>query len=150
MNDLNYRLLKLSTGDNIICKLEENEESVFSKKIIKVIDPVVIASVRIPRGSLMVESYVLMPWVGFSESTDFKIPTSHILTISEITDNARKNYEEFVEQRKKNYLDDLVVEEELENNPLLQLLKKIKTENQNESQEENSNKFCVSGNRTIH
>ena len=73
MSDLHYRYLKLSNGDNIICKTEDDCSNIYSKQTISISDPVIVNHLRIPRGHMIVETYGLTAWAAFVEQTVFII-----------------------------------------------------------------------------
>ena len=67
-----YKLLKLNTGDDIVCKTEENL-SLKDKESIFVQDPMVLNQIRVPYGSGVMESYTLSPWMAMTEDTFYEI-----------------------------------------------------------------------------
>jgi len=97
-----YKLIKLSSGDNIICTTEDDCKDFIKKKIISVHNPVVINTIRVPRGTSILESYILIPWFNFSDSEIYEISTQQIVTTSNIKDGLVKNYQTFLENREKN------------------------------------------------
>lgn len=96
-----YKLIKLSSGDNIICTTEDDCKDFIKKKIITVHNPVVINTIRVPRGTSILESYILIPWFNFCDSEIYDISTQQIVTTSNIKDGLVKNYQTFLENREK-------------------------------------------------
>ena len=94
------KLLKLVSGDNIVCLLEDNN---LEKQFITVKDPVLLNQVRIPRGQVIVESYILSPWASLSDQEEFIIAAQHIITVTGVRESLKENYKTFMESR-KNYL----------------------------------------------
>ena len=90
--DIYFKYIKLVSGDNIVCTTTDNCENVYKQKTISVTDPVVLNPIRIPKGDVLVESYVMYPWFSFSEEIEYKIPTSQVVLVVNIRDNLKKNY----------------------------------------------------------
>ena len=90
--DIYFNYIKLVSGDNIVCTTTDNWENVYKQKTISVTDPVVLNPIRIPKGDVLVESYVMYPWFSFSEEIEYKIPTSQVVLVVNIKDNLKKNY----------------------------------------------------------
>jgi len=79
--DIYFKYIKLVSGDNIVCTTTDNCENVYKQKTISVTDPVVLNPIRIPKGDVLVESYVMYPWFSFSEEIEYKIPTSQVVLV---------------------------------------------------------------------
>ncbi len=94
-----YKIIKLSTGDDLVCTLENPDVDLTKNKTICVSNPVVLNVMRMPRGEMLVESYVMIPWVSFAENETYEIPTRQILTTANIKDKLKENYLEFVRRR---------------------------------------------------
>jgi hypothetical protein len=90
--DIYFKYIKLVSGDNIVCTTTDNCENVYKQKTISVTDPVVLNPIRIPKGDVLIESYVMYPWFSFSEEIEYKIPTSQVVLVVNIKDNLKKNY----------------------------------------------------------
>lgn len=151
MSDLHYRLLKLVSGESIICTTDDDCSNLTSKDSIHVCDPVTVTHMRIPRGGMIIESYVLTPWVSFVEDAVLEIPTKQIIFAANINSNAKEHYVDFVDKRNNTSL-----EEELSKNKedvsdiSLNLMDLLKMSNKDEEENETDGNFNVPGNRTIH
>jgi hypothetical protein len=97
--DIYFKYIKLVSGDNIVCTTTDNCENVYKQKTISVTDPVVLNPVRIPKGDVLVESYVMYPWFSFSEEIEYKIPTSQVILVVNIKDTLKKNYLRYLEMQ---------------------------------------------------
>lgn len=95
-----YKLLKLNTGDDIVCKTEENL-SLKDKESIFVQDPMVLNQIRVPYGSGVMESYTLSPWMAMTEDTFYEIPVRYIIVAADIKENLKDNYIKYVQNRKE-------------------------------------------------
>jgi len=95
-----YKLLKLNTGDDIVCKTEENL-SLKDKESIFVQDPMVLDQIRVPYGSGIMESYTLSPWMAMTEDTFYEIPVRYIIVAADIKENLKDNYIKYVQNRKE-------------------------------------------------
>ena len=71
--NINYKIIKLTTGETIVCSTEDSCEDLLEKKTIIIINPVILNHVRIPRGSSLIESYIMFPWMSFTENNIFTI-----------------------------------------------------------------------------
>lgn len=153
MSNLHYKYLKLTNGDSLICTTNEECANIHQKQTLLVTDPVTVNHVRVPRGSYMLESYVLMPWIGFTNDSVFEIPINQIVVVSNINDNAKKNYLEFVDRYNTKTLDNFVTntkQDSEEVNVAKKLMHILGLEETNENKEETERPIRVPGNRTIH
>ena len=78
MNDPNVKILKLTSGEDIICKTFDECKDLKGRNI-SITDPVVLNQIRMPRGDMIVESYILSPWVALGNTESFEISTDHII-----------------------------------------------------------------------
>jgi len=95
-----YKLLKLNTGDDIVCKTEENL-SLKDKESIFVQDPMVLDQIRVPYGSGIMESYTLSPWMAMTKDDFYEIPVRYIIVAADIKENLKDNYIKYVQNRKE-------------------------------------------------
>lgn len=100
MENTTIVLVKLLSGDNLICETENDYEYFLDKRSITIVNPVILNILRMPRGDKLLESYVMMPWFGFAKFETYTIPTNKIITIMEVQESIKDNYFEFVENRK--------------------------------------------------
>lgn len=91
-DNLYFKYIKLSSGDCIVCTTTDNYENVYKQKTISVYDPVILNPMRIPRGDVLVESYIMYPWFSFSGEVEYKIPTSQVVLMVNIKESLKKNY----------------------------------------------------------
>lgn len=96
----NIVLIKLMTGENVVCETAEDCDTYFEKKFIEIYDPVLVNILRMPRGTNLVESYIMMPWVGFAKTEFCRIAVDKIITLVDVEDGIRDNYVDFVERRR--------------------------------------------------
>lgn len=149
MSDLHYRYLKLTNGDNIICKTEDDCSNIHTRQTICITDPVMVNHMRIPRGHMIIETYGLTAWAAFVEENVFSIPTNTIVMSANINENAKTNYIEYLNQLNSTQVDE-IVEEKNVGSLTKQVLSMLNMEDTNENQEENQQPFRVQGNRTVH
>ena len=96
----NFKILKLVSGEDIVCTIENYSRNIRQREYIVVKNPVLLNQVRIPRGPVIVESYILSPWVALSPNEEFEIPTQHIIVVSDAKETLQDNYNTFIESRK--------------------------------------------------
>ena len=99
MEDLYYKYLKLSSGDNIICMTTDNCEDIYDKKTIQVTQPVILSAIRMPSSRGVVESYIMYPLFSFSGEEVYTIPTSQIVLVMNIKENLKNNYLTYLSER---------------------------------------------------
>ena len=114
MDNLYYKYIKLVSGDGIICTTFDNYENLYDLKTIKVSTPVVLNPIRIPRGDVLVESYIMYPWFSFSEETEYTLPTTQILFAVNIKETLKKNYLTYLSNREDEGEDELIDDDEFE------------------------------------
>lgn len=98
MTDLNIVLIKLENSENIICQTEETSDTFMDKQFIEIHNPVLLNVIRMPRGSRLIESYMMLPWFGFSRTDRCKVAVSKIITMVEVGDSVEENYIEYLER----------------------------------------------------
>ena len=104
--NINYKIIKLTTGETIVCSTEDSCEDLLEKKTIIIINPVILNHVRIPRGSSLIESYIMFPWMSFTENNIFTISTSQIIVAATIKEELRKNYIDYIISRNGDSLEE--------------------------------------------
>ena len=95
-----YKLLKLNTGDDIVCKTEENL-SLKDRQSIFIQDPMILNQIRMPYGSGIMESYTLSPWMAMADDDFYEIPVQYIVVAADIKENLKENYIKYVQDRKE-------------------------------------------------
>ena len=154
--NFNYKLLKLTSGETIVCSTEDTCNDLSKKKTITITNPVALNHVRIPRGSVLVESYIMLPWMSFTENNIFEVSTSQIIVAATIKEELRKNYIEYIISRNKedsDQEDDLEFEEIPEGETIHELLETLEKEMGNYENEEDSGEDSrrpKRGNRILH
>jgi hypothetical protein len=102
MNDTPYyKYVKLTTGDCLVCKTDEEYNNVHELKTIKLIDPVVLTPFRLPKEEVLIESYIMYPWFSFSETSEYTISTQQVVFCVGIKEKLKENYLAFLDQRKE-------------------------------------------------
>jgi hypothetical protein len=146
--DIYFKYIKLVSGDNIVCTTTDNCENVYKQKTISVTDPVVLNPIRIPKGDVLVESYVMYPWFSFSEEIEYKIPTSQVVLVVNIKDNLKKNYLRYLAMQDN---DDDITDSDLfvddDEDEIDEFLNEMGEENENN---ENGGTDGFGSTRTIH
>lgn len=94
---LNYKYIKLSNGENILCMTDDNCEDFVKKKVIHILEPVLVTPFRFPRGLKIVETFIMQPWVPFSADKVFTISTSSIIMATDVLEDFKQQYEKYIE-----------------------------------------------------
>lgn len=108
-----YKLLKLNSGEDIVCKTEETL-SLRDKQSIIIQDPMVLNQIRTPYGAGIVESYTLAPWLALSEDEFYEIPVQYIIIAANVKDTLKENYIRYVQERKQAEANEKMTAEDLE------------------------------------
>jgi hypothetical protein len=96
---VNYKFLRLTSGDSIICKTTDDCKQLTDKRIISVTDPVILNMLRLPKDGVLIESYVLFPLFSFSEENVYEIPVHQIVVATNIKESLKNNYLEYIMYR---------------------------------------------------
>jgi hypothetical protein len=91
------KFLKLVNGDNLIVTTDDECKTFKGKEFLNCVDPVQVGTVRYPRGTMVVESYVLQPWIKMSIDDVVQIPVSSIVVAVDVQELAFKQYTKYLE-----------------------------------------------------
>lgn len=94
------KFLKLTNGEDIIVRTDDACDTFSGKEFIDVEDPVLIMSVRIPRGQLIIETYSIQPWIKMVKTGTIRIPTKSIIVAVDIHEMAEKQYYQYLKDYK--------------------------------------------------
>lgn len=105
-NSQRYRLvyckyLKLTNGDNLIVTTDDNCASFDGKEFIYVMDPVKLQTIKLPRGSYIIESFLMEPWIRVAKDDLYSIPVKNIVVAADLKDNAIEYYQKYLSQSKE-------------------------------------------------
>lgn len=96
---MQHKFIKLTNGDDIIAVVSDEFLSTTTMSHVQIQDPVLISSARFPRGNMIVETYLMQPWIKLSKSNIMTIPTSTIITAVDVSDSAIEQYNEFLDMQ---------------------------------------------------
>ena len=92
------KYLKLINGENLIVTTDDDCKTFKGKEFLNCVDPVQVGTIKFPRGSMVIESYVLQPWIKMSVDDVVQIPVKSIVVAVDVQDMAFKQYKKFVEE----------------------------------------------------
>ena len=92
------KYLKLINGENLIVTTDDDCQTFKGKEFLNCVDPVQVGTIKFPRGSMVIESYVLQPWIKMSIDDVVQIPVSSIVVAVDVQELAFKQYKKFVEE----------------------------------------------------
>lgn len=92
------KFIKLTNGEDIIVQTDDLCETFKNKEFISVVDPVLISSMRRAHGNMIVESYIMQPWIKMGKVDLVQLPTKNIIVAVDIHEIAEKQYMEFIEE----------------------------------------------------
>jgi len=136
MNDPNVKILKLTSGEDIVCKTFDECKDLKGRNI-SITDPVVLNQIRMPRGDMIVESYILSPWVSLANTAIFEISTDHIIVAADTKETLKDNYIKFIDSRETSEISE-VEPKELDTEQVQEIVDKfinILEEEHNENKE---------------
>ena len=124
------KLIKIITGENIICFTDNEENDLILKPSINIKEPVIINSVVIPRGNMAVETHIMSKWIKMTKSDEVKIPSRNIITMVDVTDSVEEQYRLFLEEylNRQTEFEDIVNPSEDQLNDLLETLESLEDE----------------------
>ncbi len=91
------KFIKLTNGEDIIVQTDDICDTFKNKEFISVIDPVLISSMRRAHGNMIVESYIMQPWIKMGKMDLVQLATKNIIVAVNIHEVAEKQYMEFIE-----------------------------------------------------
>ena len=97
---LGFKVLKLISGEDIVCKTDEviNLKENFS---IFIKDPLVLNQIRTKLHNAVMESYTLAPWFALAEEEFYEIPIRNIISYANVNDELKENYIKYLIARKE-------------------------------------------------
>jgi len=109
-----YKVVRLKTGESIICSMDRDVRSLSSENFLKLNEPVQVVQMKeTTKGNMVVgENYLLRPWMGLSDSDEFMINTDVVLTIGDLKEQVREQYVNYIEhthETKKRQEDDKAI-----------------------------------------
>lgn len=114
--ELYYKFLKLTTGEGIICTTDDPCDDWYDRKTIAILNPVTLNTIKFPKEDMVVESYLLYPWLSFTDDSVIEIPTSRIVVALNLKPGLIKNYQDYIMYRSsddsENYSSEYTEEEQ--------------------------------------
>lgn len=107
-----YKYIKLTNGDDIIAETKENVTTFTDKDFVDICDPVQISSIRIPRGPLVVETYMMQPWIKMADAKNMQLPTKNIIVIVDVQEATAQHYKQYVSEHGSQNFTDLTSNDE--------------------------------------
>jgi hypothetical protein len=97
---LSYKILKLNSGEDIVCKTDEvidlkDTFSLFIK------DPLVLNQIRSNVGRAVIESYTLAPWFALTKEEFYEVPVRNIISYANANEELKENYIKYLDARKE-------------------------------------------------
>jgi hypothetical protein len=98
-----YKVVRLKTGENILCSMERDIKSPASETHLQLNVPVQVVPMKeMRKGNHVVgESFMLRPWMGLSDGEEFTISTDVVLTIGDLKKEVKQQYVNYISQAKE-------------------------------------------------
>ena len=95
-----YKIVKLKTGETILCTMDADVTSVSSTSYLSINEPVqVIPHKERRKGRHIVgESFLMRPWIGLSDSEEFTVSVDVVMTIGNIKSEVKRQYVDYLTQ----------------------------------------------------
>jgi hypothetical protein len=103
-----YKVLKLKTGDFVLCQFDEEVKDFSYAPTINLKFPLNVVNVRVQvEGSAITnETVALKPFMSLSDSEEYPISTDVIVTMGDMKRDAKELYIQFVERMKQHRIED--------------------------------------------
>ena len=100
LEDNYYKIVKLKTGENILCNMERDIKSAASETHLHLNVPVQVVPMKETRkgNHVIGESFMLRPWMGLSDGEEFTISCDVVLTIGDMKKEVKQQYVNYVTQ----------------------------------------------------
>ena len=110
------KYIKLISSENLLVMMDDCDDYE-DKKYIDVHVPIVITSVRFPRGRHILETFHMEPWIKVTKQEVFRIPVRNILVITDVDESTERYYNRFIEKTsKEDETEDVLASDESEDN----------------------------------
>ena len=98
-----FKIVKLKTGENILCNMERDVKSTAAETHLQMNVPVQVIPMKETRkgNHIIGESFMLRPWMGLSDGEEFTISADVVLTIGDMKREVKKQYVTYVTQAKE-------------------------------------------------
>lgn len=93
---MNCKIIKLTNGEDLIADTDTDCANLYEKNYIEVTDPVAIETVSMPYNGMLIETYIMRPWIKLSKEKVLQIPVSSILVATDVIEKAEVQYREFI------------------------------------------------------
>ena len=93
---MHCKFIKLTNGEDIIVQTDDTCDTISNKEFISVVDPVLIFSMRRNHGNMIIESYVMQPWIKMGKIDVVQLPTKNIVVAVDIHEMAEKQYMAYI------------------------------------------------------
>jgi len=103
LEDGYFKIVKLKTGENILCNMERDVKSTAAETHLHLSIPVQVVPMKETRkgNHVIGESFMRRPWMGLSDGEEFTISTDVVLTIGDMKREVKKQYVTYVTQAKE-------------------------------------------------
>lgn len=146
------KYVKLSNGEDIIGNIKDQCETFNDKEFLGIENPVLISAVRIPSRGMIVETYLMQPWIKMGKTEIVQIPTRSIVAVVDLQQSAIDQYNEYISDynSKENNKEDLLESESFDMDPdesIEEFLFRMQEEAEEETEHEQPR---TRSNKTLH
>lgn len=103
LHDGYYKVVRLKTGESILCSMDRDIKSPASETHLQLNVPVQVVPMKeMRKGNHVIgESFMLRPWMGLSDGEEFTISTDVVLTIGDLKKEVKQQYVNYISQAKE-------------------------------------------------
>jgi hypothetical protein len=100
IEDNYYKIVKLKTGENILCNMDRDVKSATAETQLLLNIPVQVVPMKETRkgNHIIGESFMLRPWMGLCDGDEFTISTDVVLTIGDMKKEVKQQYVNYITQ----------------------------------------------------
>ena len=93
-----YKIVKLKTGETILCTMNSDVKSLASETFISITAPVQVIPHKEVRkgGKIISESFLMRPWIGLSDSEEFTLSVDIVMTIGGVKREVKRQYVDYL------------------------------------------------------
>jgi len=95
-DNIEVKYLKLINGESLVVSSNDDFSDFKNKKYIEIFDPIEIRAMKVTHGYQIMEHYTMQPWIKMANTTQVNMPTSSIIAVVDLHDDAVLQYKEYI------------------------------------------------------
>lgn len=107
------KYLKLLNGEGIIATIQ-NSEDWYNQQFVQAINPLILASIKVPKLGYVVEKFMFLPWMSITDEATVTIPVRNIVAIVDVRKEIQEKYEFYINESEE----EITEEQEISDNEM--------------------------------